>query len=242
MKEKMFERFSDEGKWHDYYNFKTFECRTSITFTIIILILSLFIDLHGNLEEYLIALQNTSLYVMQAFVGLLGIIIAGVAIIISIFTKDLVNIINKLNKNNPIYKVLISFEFLAFNIGISILLLLLVYFTLNTPIDILPKIAFYITLVIIIYYILFIIFYLISLIGNIIRLFYISHIYKDIDKEKKNLYVQANEVRIDFILNLIISQTNLDSEEFKSKLDEYLDASEMENKKEIKEYFKQYYS
>src|SRR5699024_4110251 len=100
---------------------------------------------------------------------------------------------------------------------------------------------FYVILSIVVYYISFIIFYSISLIGNIIRLFYISHLYSGIQEKKMTLYEQVNEVRIDFILNSILNDSNVPKDEFRDKLVEFVNLSNFENKEELKKYFKEYY-
>ena len=159
MKSRIFDRFSESKKWRDYINLKTFECRIALIITTLILFLATSVDLYKNFNEYISAFQNATLYIAQALIGLIGIILAGVAIIISVFNKKLLITIEKLNtESNFINKILISFEFLAFNIGIGIGFFLIVHFSLYTKLELIPKAPFYVMLALATYFFFFIIF------------------------------------------------------------------------------------
>ncbi|WP_208592310.1 hypothetical protein [Gracilibacillus suaedae] len=242
MKQKILDRFAANKKWKDYISFKRFECKAALLATLSLLIFSMYIDIYDNFNNYIIAFQNLTIYIVQALLGLLGIILAGVAIIISVFNKNTLKKIKEIGEDKDfINKILISFEFLAFNTGIGILLFLIMHLSLYSQIQLVGKFNLYLIFSVLTYFLFFVIFYAISLIGNTIRLYYISNLYNDIETVEKSVYIKANEMRIDFILNTIIADANITREEFIESLNAYVEASNIENKDEIKEYFKKYY-
>lgn len=170
----IFKNFTKNGKWIDYINLKNFECLLSFILTLIFLVTSYFIGLYNNLGHYIVDLQNVTLYIAQALIGTIGIIIAGVAIVMSVFNKDVMKQLKKLNRKEDIGKIFVSFEFLAFNIGIAIMAFLLVHICLFNDNILIPKFYFYLLFVVLFYFFSFVIFYSISLISNIIKIFFIS--------------------------------------------------------------------
>jgi hypothetical protein len=242
MKHKsILKRFSENGKWKDYINRKAFEVRISVVFTLIILIMLGFLDVFNNFSSYLSPIQNITLNIATALIGMLGTILAGIAIIISILNKDVIKLIENLNSKKSIQKVLVSFEFLAFNIIMGIILYYILHFVLYVPKPLVPLIIFYLILGVCIYFFLFIIFYTISLIGNSIRVFIITNTYSDILEEERNLYDLSNEIRIDYIFNMLLNDQSITNEDFIKKLNDFVEMSNIKNKEEVKNYLKQYY-
>lgn len=241
MKTRIFDRFSTNNKWKDYINIRSFECKASLIISIIIVVAFYQFDMHGSFSTYVEVFKDITLNIIQALIALLGIIIAGVAIIFSALNKDVMATIKKINPNASIQTVFVSFEFLAFNIGIGIMIFLLLHFSFYTSFSLVPEIVFYILLTFFLYFFTFIIFYSISLISNIIRLFYITDTYSNINDYENRIYYEANEIRIDLILNSIMKD-RISKEEFTKQLFEYVESSNSENKDEIKKYFRDYYS
>lgn len=240
MKKRILERFTDASKWKDYINLKSFECKIATIIALIFLGYAILTDMHGNFDSYVDVLKNLTIYIGQALIGVLGIIIAGVTIIFSLLNKKIVKEIEKVSKRS-VQNLFISFEFLAFNVGIAIFLFFLVHVSLYSNLPLLNELIFYFIVLFLSYFLFFIIFYSISLISNIVRMFYIANIYDEIDSSDKNLYIIANEIRIDFMLKTLLSFTKVEKEEFLKKLDDYVDASDIQEKDVIKNYFRDYY-
>jgi len=172
-------------------------------------------------------------------IGLIGILLAGIGFITSIFTKDKRIIINEISKEGVIENILVSFEFLAFIIGIQVFEFFLIYLCLYSPQKLVSSFYFYIITIMSIYFFVFTIFYTISLIGNCIQ---IHSILNNLDKGiyiQKDLLSKANEVRIDFILKLILNNT--EPQTFRNELLKYVENSTMKNKEEVKKYLENYY-
>ncbi|MBP2240331.1 hypothetical protein J2Z40_000886 [Cytobacillus eiseniae] len=242
MRKRIFGRFKENQKWDDYINFKSFECRMSLIVTIIMILSFKYLDVYTKFDLYLTPLQNITVYVAQALIGMLGIILAGIAIIVSVLNKDSLNSIEKVNGKGKVQRVLISFEFLTFNIGIGIFLFFLLNLILYSHQELIPVLWFYLVLAISSYFLAFIIFYTISLTGNCIRVFYINDLYSSILDKEKSIYEIANEVRVDYLLYSLHKASNLSPQELLDDLDEFVDSSNIPNKEVIKKYLKNYYS
>lgn len=239
---KILSRFNDNKKWKDYYNFKSFEVKFSLFTSLVLLFIFYNWDIYSNFDKFIVSLQNTTLNIATAFIGMLGTILAGLAIIIGILQKKVIDAIERLNGKGSVYNILISFEFLAFNIGLGILLFYTLNLGLYSPKEILPKFTFYILAFLVIYFFFFIIFYTISLISNSIRVFYITNLYSEVEENEKNIIDIANELRIDFILGKTLDNSNTDKNQFMNELLNYVDMSNVPDKEAIKNYFKTYYN
>ena len=242
METRIFKRFSKHNKWNDYYNFKSFECKMALITMIVTLIKFKVLNIYSNFNTYLLSLQNMTIYTFQALMGMLGIILAGLAIIVGVLNKESIKSIEKHNGKGSIQGALISFEFLAFNIGIGIFAFLLLNLVLYSDKDLISFSFFYFIVAMVSYFLAFIIFYTISLIGNCIRVFYINDIYSDISAKERSTYEEANEVRIDYLLSTLQKQMNLSPEEILEDLDKLVDSINSPNKEAVKKYLKDYYS
>lgn len=242
MDKRVFGRFNESQKWKDYFNFKSFECKMSFILTVIVLIFFKILDVYNHFSIYVTALQNITIYIAQALIGMLGIILAGIAIIVGILNRDSISSIEKLNPKKSIQSVLVSFEFLVFNIGIGIFLFLLLNLILYSEQGLIPVFQFYCSLAIAIYFLAFIVFYTISLTGNCIRVFYINDLYTDISVKEKSLYDEVNEVRIDYLLYCLHKNTQMSPEEIINDIDNFVESSNILEKEAVKNYLEKYYA
>jgi len=199
-----------------------------------------FLDIYSDFQYFQDGIKNVCLYIASSLIGLIGILLAGMAFITSLLSEDKRIIINKVSKPGSIESILVSFEFLAFIIGIQVFEFFFIYLAIHSPKEIITELLFYLVAFMSIYFFTFTIFYTISLIGNCVKL---HSIVNDIDKvtySKNNLISKANEVRIDFILKLILDTT--DSQNFVEELEKYVINSNIEHKEAIKMYFRNYYN
>ncbi|MFK7693318.1 hypothetical protein [Paenibacillus sp. HJGM_3] len=242
MKKTMFSRFNENKKWHDYFNFKAVECKLSLIVASTLFLLAIISNVHSDFNKYLVPLQSITLNIATALIGMLGTILAGIAIIIGILQKDIVKLITKLNGVKSIHNILVSFEFLAFNIGVGIILFYFLHFILYSTEELVSELVFYLIVFFVAYFFSFIVFYTLSLISNSIRVFYISNLYSDIKDNEKSVLDLANELRVDFILNILLKDRKITKEKFAEELEQYIDRSNIGNKDEIKKYLKGYYN
>lgn len=242
MKEYILIRLTRNKKWLDYVNLKSIECQASLLFSIIILAIINLLHVHEKFSSFLVTFQNITLGIAQALIGMLGFVLAGIAIIISTLKKDVVKKIEQVNGKGKVEQILSSFEFLTLNISISIVLFYIVYLMLGSPSKLVSSGIFNCMVFFLSYLFIFIIFYSTSLVSNCAKLFLINNTYEDIVANEKNLIEVANEVRIDFMLNTLVQGNQISREEFLNKLDQFVDQSNVKDKGKVKDYFKSYYS
>ena len=148
-------------------------------------------------------------------------------------------IINKVSKPGSIENILVSFEFIAFIIGIEVFEFFFLYLSLYSPKEIIGDWLFYLIILISTYVFTFTIFYIVSLVGNCVKLHSIVSNIDNITYSENNLISKANEIRIDFIFKLILDSPT--PEKFVEELVEYVSNSNVENKGELIKYFKNFY-
>lgn len=232
------DRLIKHKKWKDYCKLES-ECIIALILTFVVLVVFFALNIHGEFKSFYVAFQNITLYIASALIGMMGVILAGIAIITGVLNKKVVKKIDEINGSETVEKLLTSFEFLGFNTGVQIILFFLLYIILNSPRPLVNIGIFYFLVFIICYLFLFIIFYTVSLIGNCIRIFFLRNDYEDIIESERNFYELANEIRIDYLLEKIIKKSDKD---MVKDLNIFVDKFEIENKEEIKEYFIEYYT
>ena len=238
----LFKRFKKYNKWDDLVDFTSFECELALMFTVIFLTIIIVFRIYSNFKCFEIAFQNVTLYIASALIGMIGIILAGIAVIIGLLNKDAFNEIEKINGKNSVDKVLVSFEFLTFIIGTQIIIFFLTYIILYSPFNLPPQIIFYLIFAALFYIFTFTIFYTIGLVSNSIKIFFIKIMYNEISENEKNLYLEVNEIRIEFILNTLIEKYGIKKEDFLSELQTFVNESNINDKETVKKYLRQYYS
>ncbi|WP_026477579.1 hypothetical protein [Alkaliphilus transvaalensis] len=234
-----FKRFKTYKKWNCFFDKNSIEFPISILITFLIVISFYLLNIYPNFQYFQEAIKTICLYIASSLIGLIGILLAGMAFIASILTEDKRKIINKVNRSGSLESILVSFEFLAFIIGIQVFAFFFLYLLLHSPKEVIVSWLFYIIVSISTYFFTFTIFYTISLVGNCVKL---HSIVSDIDKitsSENNLISKANEVRIDFIFKLILDPS--DPHKFVEELNKYVDNSQLNNKEALKAYFKNYY-
>lgn len=235
-------KFIKYNKFREFIDLEESEVKISIVLTIFfILVCSYILDIYGNFSKFEPALQNISIYISTAMIGVIGIILAGISIIVGTLNKENMKLIEHLNGKGTIEEILISFEFIAFISAIQVVMFFAIYLVLHSNKYLLNKTLFYIIMAIIIYIFIFSLFYIVSLIGNTIYFFIDTKKYDEAIEEDYSIIAQANQIRIDFILNTILSSNKIDKETFKNLLLEYNEKTNNSKKNEIEEYFKKYY-
>ncbi|KUO71449.1 MAG: hypothetical protein APF81_09060 [Desulfosporosinus sp. BRH_c37] len=194
--------------------------------------------MYSNFHTYSVPFQNITIYIASSFIGMIGIILAGIAVIVGKLEVNVVKLIEEINGKGTVEKILVSFEFLAFNIGIGIFTFLLLHIILYSNKPLICIGLFYTMFGLITYLFLFIIFYTVSLVSNTVNVFTISNTYNQIIGREKSLFDTANEIRIDFLLRGYIVGSR---EQFLRDLLQFVDDSNINNKEQVKNYFSKCY-
>lgn len=227
------------NKFKDYFSYKESEVRTAFTISIVILFILINIGFYKEMMRLTPIIQNLLLCLLGGFIGLLGFSLSGIAFMIGLFQKQQVQIIEKINGKGSIEKIMSSFAFLAYNIGFVIICIIVAYLITGSRLELPTEIVFYLLIFIFIYIILFCIFYTIALVFNCICLFSINNIYTTF--QEKDIFDKANEVRIDYILSILLEICKISKEDFLKDLNNKTDNMSEKDKKDIKRYFEQYY-
>ncbi|WP_147564971.1 hypothetical protein [Clostridium tyrobutyricum] len=256
----MIRKIIKSKKYEDFYTFKESECKIALVFAVISIAVGNCFGLFEQFNVFRVALQNISIYIASGLLAMIGIILTGIALMLSLLDKKFREFIKDV-EDNAIEELMLSFEFITINIGLASILFFFMHIGLfihfNIPKYTIYKCIFYIISFFIIYYFVFIVFYTIALISNSIDLFFIKGMYEDIESKEKSLYEYANEIRIDYLMGKIINHEKrnvferlINKNTIKSykdiirELDNIVDNTEglnIEKKDLIKKYFRQYY-
>ena len=129
----MFKRIQKYKRYKDFYAINSFEVRFSLFFTILFgIVLFHFFHFYDNFFLYINSVKDLLLNIIAGDFGLLGMSLAGMAIITSLFTPDILKVIKQVDKNDTVNRVLSSFEFSALNIILQIIYLIMIFFALSS--------------------------------------------------------------------------------------------------------------
>ena len=123
-------------KYRDYYSFRNWECKISIVLTtlIVISLTTPSINIYGRLDEYIPIIQNITIYLAAGLLAMIGVILAGIALILSLLDKKFRDSIKDISEKDLVREIMGSFEFLVLNLGISSILFFILYFLTATGI------------------------------------------------------------------------------------------------------------
>lgn len=233
-------------KYHrlrDYYCVKSLEVKFAIVLTLLFCFSCFFLRVYENFTQFESVMTNLLLGTIGGEFALLGMTLAGMAIITSLVTPEIIEVIEKNDKGSDVIGRLMSqFEFSAFNLIIQISYVILLTLFIQSSFQLCNRVVFYIVFLLMCYHLFFNMFYILALIGNCIRFFEIKNkCYKFLHIEKTRMDL-ANEVRIDFLLSIILEEKNLDKNQLVGYLDEMIDKSKISEKKDLKNYLHNYYN
>jgi len=235
----MFKVFISEKRYKDYINIREFEVYMSVLISMLFVLLVYHTDLYSNFFDVQADFCNLVLYFIAGFFGLLGFILTGVAIVIGMFNKELSTRIELANGKGTVKKLLSSYEFLAVNIVMAILVLVILYILTLSELSIVADKLFYIIVFLVSYYLLFCIFYALALIKNLIVIYEITLLYSGDNGVSNETMIRCNEIRIDFILRTLTEKYGIGIEEFSDALEKF--ASNADNNNAVNSYLKSYY-
>lgn len=239
----MTERIKKYKRYSDYWALDSMEVKLSLFLTIIfsILLLGVF-DFYNSFFEFQDDVKQLLLTIVGGEFGLLGMSLAGMAIITTLFSPDMIATINKIDKNDVINRLLSQYEFSALNLAIQISYFIVLYFSLVSIRNITNKYFFTFVFVVSTYHFFFNLFYIIALIGMCIKINAIKDLCNRVSQSEKSQISVANEVRIDYILAMLLKEREIKRTQMLEDLEKIIDLSNIKNKQEIKDYLKSYYT
>ena len=240
-----------------------FICETEVLIsffmTLVIVITAYNINVYENLNQYIEAFKNVSIYIASGLLAMIGIILTGIALMLGLLDKDFRKLIKETVGENGVDEIIGHFKFITINVGIASILFFIIYISLFTNIYI-TKLEFYTISFIVVYYFLFIIFYTIIIISNSIDLFKIKNMQEDLSINTDNEYIYkcANEIKIEYLMinsmknsneskikKLMKKNNHKTYEELVLELNYMVDLKDgisIETKSKVKEYIKHYYN
>lgn len=126
------------NRFYDLFDLKEWEVRWTLGVSVFLLLFFLVINFYADFLQYKESISNLIICFVGAMLGLLGFALSGIAIIVSLFTKEETANISAINGENTIADILSSYSFLAKNIAIQCLALLILYFLNESNADIAP--------------------------------------------------------------------------------------------------------
>lgn len=237
----MFERIKKYKRYRDYITISTLEVKCAIICTLLFCISERLLDIHKNIQEYSDILTNLILYIISGEFCLFGMVLAGIALVVSMITESMRKQMRKQKLSDLSERILSQFEFSAANLVVQIIYMIIIYLTLASDKVVLNKKEFYIVFILVVYHLSFNIFYILQLISNCIKLNSIKEKCETINRIEKSLLDSANEIRIDYILAILLNERNINRDDFLKKIDEMIEQGNYKNSIELKEYINNYY-
>ena len=232
----------ERNRFYDLFDLKEWEVRWALGVSVFLLLFFLVINFYNDFLQYNESISNVIICFVGAMLGLLGFALSGMAIIVSLFTKEETANISAINGENTITDILSSYSFLAKNIAIQCLALFLLYFLNESNADIAPILLFYTLVWIELYHVVFIILYTVALVKNCIELYKIKNIYSKIDRVQRSIHDVVNEVKIDYIFSTLINIYGFSQKEVIDNLLTFVEDSNIQNKESVIKYIKSQYA
>lgn len=228
------------NKVKDVFNIKEQEVWLSIIFSCIVCIILNGLNFYNDFHLYVDTLNSVIGCFMGGLLGIVGFSLSGMAIMLGLFSRKQIETIEKVNGKNVIEKIMSSYVFLAFVSAINVLVLLIILFAISSNIQIIQKLLFWVLAYLIIYMVTFNMFYAVALVSNCISLYSISKLY-NVEKNVEILPI-ANEIRIDFIMGVVVNLCQISREEVLKQLEKEGANLPEETKGIIRDYFENHYA
>lgn len=204
----------------DYINISNTEVKISIFITIILLFIADNIQLYSNFDLFRTALQNITIYIAAGLLGMIGIILTGIALMIGILDKMFIEEIRQKNEK-LIEEIMSCFVFLVFNLGIGVIVFFFDHLILFMKINMIKNI-FYLIFAIHIYYFTFILFYTIDLTAKSIDLYLIKNFTSIQEIKSNDIDRYVEKIKVEYLMRNCKSMEN-SYDEFFEDIDEIID-------------------
>lgn len=224
----------------DILNIRESEARFSIFLSLISCIILYCVGLFEKFSLFSEMLIDIILCFIGGYIGIIGFSLTGMAMMLGLFSRKQISIIEKHNGQGVIEEVMSSYGFLAFISACNVFLLFIVSFAISCEKRMLPSYLFWICAFIILYLTFFNIFYAVSLVFNCVSLFTISKIYSACE-EQDDIVSTANEIRTDYVLGVLVKILNISRNDVLEGLKNEASNLPEETRKKVMEYFETHY-
>ena len=200
------------------------------------------LSLYANFAIYEADICDIIQCVIAGLISFIGLAIAGIAIVIALFTADQIKLINKM-KEEAFDHLLYDFKWFALVSAIATVIFITAIFVIRSPYPLAPTWLFYILTFFLMYVFLYLLFYGYALIGNFIKMARIKCSLDTAISERKNISVVAIEAQLDFLISKFFNGNKQTACEFYNELIEIIEKNSVsDNKDELIVYLKKRYT
>ena len=229
-----------EGHEKDIVNIKESETQIALLLSIVLCVMLYLMGFYNDISEYADLLQNLMICFIGGFIGMTGFSLAGMTMMVSLFNRKQVELIEKNNGSGVVEQIMRSYAYLAFISGINIFVLVIASVLISCNKKQLPLVLLIIFTFVVSYLSLFDIFYAVALVYNCISLFKISKLYNE-DVREQSIENMANSIKTDYILGVLIEKLHITREDvFNGFRNEAAEMPE-EAREAIMTYFEKHY-
>lgn len=203
-------------------------------------ILFISVSLHNNFSLYENDIITLIEYIIAGLISLIGVAVAGIAIIIALFTSEQIKLIDSL-RTGAFENLLYDFKWFAQVSAIETAIFIAMIFVIRSPHPIAPQKVFYFLTFILTYAVFYLLFYACALIGNFVKM---SHLKCSLDRilnQTKSIPVSAVEFQVEFLVSRLFHGDKQAAYGFYSELIDLIEQGSAKNKNEIIEYLKARY-
>lgn len=175
------------------------------------------INLYSNFLLYSNDLGSLFQDLIGVLVSLIGVAISGVAIVVALFSREQVDIIENL-KNGAFEELLNDFKWLALVSVLDAVVFICIIFMIKTPCPLAPCWLFYLITLLIIYSFFYLLFYGYALIGNCIKMARLKNTIEKISDQSKSTPVAALEFQIDFLVSILLKSDKVEARKYYTEL------------------------
>lgn len=224
-----------------FVDIKQPEVKLTIIISILLELFFIVISFYNNFAIF----ENTVLSLIECIIAglisLIGIAIAGVAIVITMYSSDQIRLLDELCPKS-FGDLLYDFKWFALISTFEVSIFIALIFAIKSPQPVVTIYAFYILVFIFIYAVFYLLFYGCALIGNCIKMTQIKCTLDTILMNQKSIPVSAIELQLDYLLSRLYSDDKNSAHEFYRSFIELIERSQIDRKQDILEYLKNRYS
>lgn len=224
-----------------FVDFKQPEVKWTLFTSLTLEVFLILIKLHSNFLLYADDLCVMFQGLIGALVSIIGVAIAGVAIVVTLFSREQVEIIEKVKKG-AFEELLNDFKWLALVAALDTAVFVGIVLIIRSPYPLVQVYVFYLISFLLIYNFFYLLFYCYALIGNCIRLYKLKNTLEIISKQTKSIPVSAIEFQIEFLVAKLLKNNREEANLFYSELINLAEESNSDSNSEILAYLKERYS
>lgn len=172
--------------------------------------------------------------------GLIGVSIAGIAIVITLFTVEQIQMLEELQAG-AFDDLLYDFKWFALIASLEISVFVAMLFIIKSPYPLVSEPAFYLIVFVLIYFVFYLAFYGYSLIGNFIKMSKLKQSLSTIPDQIKSTPVQAMELQLNFLVSKLVKGNKDEAKLFYTELIEIVEESDISNRDEVAKYLKEHH-